>query len=233
MFHVALYNLNEYDQTVTRTLLERFANYTDRKIKISSFSGAYELMNASNMQHLVITDITKNRDNALKIAKNFLEKHVNTKLILISDNLEYYMDGYRIGAHRFFVKPLSDDLFFIELKDIFDDVAKFLTSVRLDETVDDMIAVDSIYYAEADNRNVRFYTDKGTIISKETFSYWHDYFLQSDIILSSRGCLVNLNHVDRIEETDIILTNGLSVPVSRRLRTAVKRRHDRFINGRK
>lgn len=229
MYQIALYNMNSADRSITRTLLERYSNYTDTKLSITNFETGFDLLSSINVYHVAIVDISDSGENILKNARAFLDKNPYARLILISDSHERYPDGFRVGAHRFFVKPLKADRFFSDMEEIFNQISLNLTTIRIDEKIDESIPIDSILYAESHNRNVKFYTDKGIIESKETFSYWHDYFMDSDIILCYRGCLVNLKHVETIGRTTIQLHDGTNIPVSRRLHNSVTRKYESYI----
>ena len=224
MYQIALYNMKTVDRVMIQTLLERYAVYTDTKFKITFFASGFDLLASPGIYHLVLVDISSERESTLKIAANFLNRNPNAKLVLLSDDVHSYQDGYRIGAHRFFVKPLVDDRFFSELGDILADIALHLSSIQLDDAMDELVSIDSIFYAESENRTVRFYTKKGVIVSHETFSYWHDFFSGTELTLCSRGCLVNLKLVRSIEKTEILMLNGQRVAVSRRLRSTIVRK---------
>lgn len=226
MYQIAFYNLSTHDNEVTRTLLNRYAAYTDKKIQVTSFSSGYDLISTDSVYHIVIVDLTVDRENALIIAKSFLTHNTYSRLILLSNTIDHYQDGFKIGAERYFVKPLVADRFFNDIDEVFSDVMKHLSSIRIDESVDELVSIDSIIYAESENRKVKFYTEKGVIINRETFAYWHKFFANTSIVLCSRGCLVNLKHIRKVEDTTILLHNGKSIPVSRRLRSSVLRKHE-------
>lgn len=232
MYQIAFYNLSTHDSEVVRTLLERYAAYTDRKIQVTSFSSGYDLIASESVYHIVFVDLTADRENALIIAKSFLTHNVYSNVLLLSNTITHYQDGFKIGAERYFVKPLVADRFFNDIEEVFANVSKHLSSIRIDETVDELVTIDSIIYAESENRRVKFYTEKGVIVNRETFAYWHEFFANSTIVLCSRGCLVNLKHIRKVEDTTILLHNGKSIPVSRRLRSSVIRKHEANIKQR-
>lgn len=233
MYQIALYNMNSKDHMTLTTLLERYATYTDTKIGIKNFDSGFDLLGTKCVYHIAIVDISKLSETALKVGRRFLENNPHARLILLSNSQDQYQEGFRVGAHRFFVTPLVDDQFFNEMTEIFEQLSNRLSSIRINETIDELVSIDSIIYAESDNRKVRFYTDRGVIESKETFSYWYDVFENTDILLCFRGCLVNLKHIHSIDKTTINLHNGKNIPVSRRLRSSIVRKHDNYLKKNK
>lgn len=230
VYRIALYNLNQHDQEIVTALLERYQNYTDTSLSISNFKSGFDLNNTDQTFHVAFVDLSTHRESSLKIAQEFLRKNSWARLVVLSTSISHYQDGFRIGAERFFTKPIKDDHFFTEMESVFNHISYHLSSIRIDESKEEWVSIDAIMYAETENRRVKFYTTEGLLYSRETFAYWHDYFEDSNLILCSRGCLVNLRYIKEIQQTTILLTTGTLIPVSRRMRTKVVKRFMRYQN---
>lgn len=208
------------------TMLERYSKINNMTIKIKSYETLYEYLSATENSQILLVDMSEHRDHCLNALIDFKQKRANTKLILISDNINDYQDGFLLEARQYFVKPLSEINFLDNMTHIFDEVYKSFSRYYLNPEDENPTSLNSIYYIEAYERGVKFVMDKESKNSKETFSYWFDVLKDNDFTVSSRGVLVNLEQIKKIEKDEIILKNDETLVISRRLKTNVVKRFE-------
>lgn len=218
--------LNKELQSQIETMIERYSRINKMAMKIKSYETLYDYLSASESSQILFVDLSDHRDHCLNALKDFQQKRPNTKLILISDDISHYQDGFVLEAKQYFVKPLSEIDFLDGMTHIFEKVIKSFNRYYLNPEDESPTALNSIYYIEAFERGVNFVMAKGIQNSKETFSYWFDVLKDNDFIVSSRGVLVNLAHIKKIDKDEIILKNDVSLHVSRRLKSNVVRRYE-------
>ena len=207
-------------------MIERYSRINNMAIKIKSYETLYDYLSASENSQILFVDMSEHRDHCLNVLKDLKLKRMNTKLVLISDDIKHYQDGFILEAKQYFVKPMSEIDFLDGMTHIFDKVIKSFNRYYLNPEDESPTSLNSIYYIEAYERGVKFVMEKGVQSSKETFSYWFDVLKDNDFVVSSRGVLVNLRHIKKIDKDEIILKNDVSVTISRRLKSNVTKRYE-------
>lgn len=84
-----------------------------------------------------------------------------------------------------------------------------------------VINVDDIEYAESAKRNVIIYTNEESIIIKNK---WKDFLSSVENILVQvhRSYAININNLSIIDEREIILKNGVTIPIPYKKRNEIK-----------
>ena len=218
--------LDETVHTQIEAMIERYSIINNMAIKIKSYDTLYEYLAAAEKGQILFVDMSEHRDHCLNALKDFNQKLVNTKLILVSDNIKDYQDGFLLEARQYFVKPLNEINFLDGMTHIFAEVIKSFNRYFLNPDDEAPTSLNSIYYIEAYDRGVNFVMEKEIISSKETFSYWFDVLKDNDFIISSRGVLVNLRHIKKIEKDEIVLKNDMTLGMTRRVKTNVLKRFE-------
>ena len=214
--------LNEHIES----MVGRYSTINNVSIKIKSYETLYDYLSAQESSQILLVDLSEHRDHCLNALKDFKLKRANTKLVLISNDINHYQDGFLLEARQYFVKPINEINFLDGMSQIFDEVIKSFNRYYLNPEDDNPTSLNLIYYIEAYERGVKFNMEKEIKNSKETFSYWFDVLKDNDFIVSSRGILVNLAHIKKIEKDEIILKNDVSLNMSRRLKANVVRSFD-------
>ena len=166
---------------------------------------------------LLIFDIQMKNMNGMELAKKLRARGCNSVIIFITGVADYAIEGYEVGAVRYILKPVKEDLLFKLLDDIYADSQKECEEYFvLGQGADlEKISFDKIVYIEARGHYVFL---KGTDFERE----WKAGFAETaagfegrGFFCLRRGLMVNLKHVARITRTDCILDDNESLPVAR------------------
>ncbi len=166
---------------------------------------------------LLIFDIQMKNMNGMELAKKLRARGCDSVIIFITGVADYAIEGYEVGAVRYILKPVKEELLFKLLDDIFADCQKACEEYfMLGQGADlEKISFDKIVYIEARGHYVFM---KGSDFERE----WKAGFAETAAAFEGRGffCLrrglmVNLKHVARITRTDCILDDNESLPVAR------------------
>jgi len=126
------------------------------------------------------------------------------------------MEGYKIQAARYLLKPVAKDLLFSELDEVLAvyDHGSYL--IARDGTTSRRIKRSDIFYIESYGRKVCIHTQSEACISKESFHEWKEQLDASMFIECYKGILVHVRQIKTIQKETIELENGQILPLARR-----------------
>ncbi|MCQ2531186.1 MAG: LytTR family DNA-binding domain-containing protein [Saccharofermentans sp.] len=162
-------------------------------------------------------DIEMDAMDGMTLAGNIRKKLPNVPIIFLTSHLEMAIDGYEVGAFRFLKKPIEPD----KVQQTIEDLKKFSQGrkgvvLKIDGE-DTVIVPDDVLFLESENNDVRIITKNKTYAIRmkimdavETFNEVSNTFTKVH-----RSTAVNMVHVTRIREKDLVLDNGFVVAISR------------------
>lgn len=165
---------------------------------------------------LVFLDIEGNTENGIDIGRNIRKINPDIKLIFITNYSKYLIDGYKANANRYFLKPINQDIFNIELKDVINDY--LLNNVQFTDykIYPKKIYVKNILYVEYRGRKTYLHLFSGEVLETPySLKYWIDKLQSYYFAQSYKSFLINLRYISSLTDIDIILLNGEKVPLSR------------------
>ena len=166
---------------------------------------------------LLIFDIQMKNMNGMELAKKLRARGCDSVIIFITGVADYAIEGYEVGAVRYILKPVKEEV----LNGLLDTVCaerqkKAEDFFVLGQGSDfEKISFEKIIYIEANGHYVHL---KGSDFERE----WKSGFAETAVAFEGkgffclrRGLLVNLAHVARITRTDCVLDDGETLPVAR------------------
>lgn len=169
--------------------------------------------------NIIFLDIYMDGANGVEIAKKLRTFDQDCILIFTTTSTDHALDGFRVRALHYLVKPYSEE----DLEILFDEIAKRLPAP--DKYIDVRIVggtvrlrFKEILYAEHFQHRIHIYSaDEKKTVTRQTFNEFSSNLNDERFFLCSRGVIVNLEHVEDFDGTAFILKNGKSISVSRDL----------------
>ena len=166
---------------------------------------------------VLIFDIQMKNMNGMELAKKLRARGCDSVIIFVTGVPDYAIEGYEVGAVRYILKPVKEEVLNGLLDSAFEERQKkaedfFLLGQGADL---EKISFEKILYIEARGHYVFL---KGTDFEREWkagFSETAAAFEGRGFFCLRRGLMVNLKHVARITRTDCILDDNESLPVAR------------------
>lgn len=186
---------------------------------ISDFGSGASFLSAAGKERfdLVFLDIYMEDKNGVDTAKELRRFDTDCLLVFITSSTDHALDGFRVRAFHYLVKPYSDS----DLADLFDEIIKRCPThdryVEINTSVGTArLRFREILYAEHYQHQILIYkTDGRTVITRQTFREFSANLTDGRFFLCRRGVMVNLEHAQDFDGTDFILKNGQKIPVSR------------------
>ena len=166
---------------------------------------------------LLIFDIQMKNMNGMELAKTLRRRGCDAVIIFITGVPDYAIEGYEVGAVRYILKPVKEEVLNGLLDNVWEEKQKKTEDFFILGQGTDLekINFEKIIYIEARGHHVFL---KGKDFERE----WKAVFTETVACFEGRGffclrrgLLVNLKHVARISRTDCILDDGESLPVAR------------------
>ena len=216
MFNIGIIEDCEYDQMNTKKLIDDFFKNKKIQIKIHSFASLPKDLSVFNNFDLLFIDVKVKDKNGIDFCKNIIHYYPDITIIITSAHPQYLIDGYRIHASRYFLKPIDPAVFTFEMEEVIsgsDFIRHFgITDSRIAPY---KILFSEILYIEYLDRKTHIVLTDGkkietTISLKEWLSIVDGYGFAQPY----KCFLVNLQYVHCILPKDI-LVKDVKIPLSK------------------
>ena len=165
----------------------------------------------------VFLDIEMPGLNGLDAAKKLRELGGDLLIVFLTSHTELAMEGYEVDALRFLPKDCSDKKLTEALKAISREIGSKPSIVIRQKGEEIVVMPEQIIYAEADNNTVHFYLENDTISARMKLTEALELLENAaqSFVRVHRCTIVNVRHVKKYTAKDILLDNGLTVPISK------------------
>ncbi len=188
------------------------------EVQCDKYESGTELLKKDIRQYKIIfLDIDMKDENGIHIAEKIREIDKKVEIIFLTALIQYAIEGYRVNAYRFLVKPMEYNDFEFQLAELFVRINRFEKSnLKLTrEGQDYTIKIDDIMYIEVMNHSLTYHcvnydiTVSGTMKKIENSLTGH-YFARIH-----NSYMVNMRYIAEVKSQEIIMKNGTSLSVAR------------------
>ncbi len=235
MIHIAICDDSKQERQILAVLFKRYQELHATPLQIHIFQNGFSLLDAIDQGKrfdITILDILMPGENGIEIARNIRAPGTDTEIIFLTSSPEYAVDSYEVKAQNYLLKPVTEEKFFASIDSILaeldeKDTASFI--IYTTEKQYSRIRVSSLVYGEVTHRTITLHLADQTMISAVmTFTEFQDILkAYPDFIYPHRSYAVNMNYIQYVTKSDIILTDGQKIPLSRNNYTKIS---EQFLN---
>lgn len=235
MIHIAICDDSKQERQILAVLFKRYQELHATPLQIHIFQNGFSLLDAIDQGKrfdITILDILMPGENGIEIARNIRASGTDTEIIFLTSSPEYAVDSYEVKAQNYLLKPVTEEKFFASIDSILaeldeKDTASFI--IYTTEKQYSRIRVSSLVYGEVTHRTITLHLADQTMISAVmTFTEFQDILkAYPDFIYPHRSYAVNMNYIQYVTKSDIILTDGQKIPLSRNNYTKIS---EQFLN---
>lgn len=218
--HIAIVDDEDIQIGSMKSLLNQAAQDLNLTVQLSHFSSGeaflFELEDHTDLD-IVFLDIEMKEVNGLEVARTIREKNVEMTLVFATAFSEYAVQGYEVQALDYLLKPIELEKIKKVIRRHLDKQPLVKDSVTLE--VDGKVLKleqETILYIEVIKRECHIHLQGQVLTVNKPLKELSDS-LNANFIQTHRSYLVNLAHIDRLLKADVELSNGQTVPLSRRL----------------
>lgn len=171
-----------------------------------------------NINHfdLVFLDIELSNENGITIGKEIRKINSDIRIIIYSSYSKYLIEGYKIQADRYFLKPISQEDFNIEFENVIYRYLKEYEGFYDKKICERKIYFKEILYIEFIDRKTQIHLlNSKKIITPYPLKYWEEKCIQQSFSKPHKSFLINLRHISGFSNHNIILINTESLPLSK------------------
>ena len=235
MIHIAICDDSKQERQILAALFKRYQELHATPLQIHIFQNGFSLLDAIDQGKrfdITILDILMPGENGIEIARNIRASGTDTEIIFLTSSPEYAVDSYEVKAQNYLLKPVTEEKFFASIDSILaeldeKDTASFI--IYTTEKQYSRIRVSSLVYGEVTHRTITLHLADQTMISAVmTFTEFQDILkAYPDFIYPHRSYAVNMNYIQYVTKSDIILPDGQKIPLSRNNYTKIS---EQFLN---
>ena len=214
---IAIVEDDDHDRAKLKKCLARYQQEKDLRLQIREFTDGEDLVTDYTADYdLILMDIEMMFLNGMKAAEKVREMDQDVLLIFITNMPQYAIEGYKVRAMDYMLKPLSYFSFAESmnraLPQIKNDVKEYITIALKGGKM--KLEVDRICYVEVQDHDIIYNTRDGKFISKGTMKELEEQLNPDRFCRCNRCYLVNLDYVDNYQGTNVQV-NGDLIQVSR------------------
>ncbi len=206
--------LNQLEKLSTIFLSENNFNFS-----IDCFTSPTILLNNAESYSIIFLDIDINEYNGIEIAREIRESNKNAKIIFVTNYSEFVKQALLVRAFGYIEKPIENDEFKKTLSEAIEYFNLHSSSIVKEfVTTSGTLYIDlnNIIYFKYSNRVIEVITINRKIIMYDTIKNLVSMLKTFNFCSPHNAYLVNIKHVVAIYSTDVELSNGIIIPISKR-----------------
>lgn len=215
---IIIYEDNLEDQELLSKFIKAFFYKKDVKYNIHLCKNSKDLLKNISSYDLCFLDMELDYEtkNGIDIGLEIRCVCADIRIIIVSNYKKYLIDGYKVQADRYFIKPLNQNEFNIELEIILKNYLENYLGIFDIKISKEKIYFNDILYIEFfDRKTVLNLTNGKKIPTSYALKEWAVLVENLSFSQPHKSFLVNLKHVTTFDNTIIIMINNDHIPLSR------------------
>lgn len=204
--------------------------YSNMPLHMEVFQSAYALLEYID-QHggfdLYLLDVLMPELNGIELAKYIRRRGENAEIVFLTSSREYAIESYSVKATNYLLKPIQKSAFDKTLIDCIQNLKPKENPSFMLKTKNGFrkIGIRELVLVENFNHNQICTLSDGTTV--ETSSTLSSLFEQLQVYccfyMPHRAYIIHLNYVNGLTSSEVLLSNGKKIPVSRKVYTDLKK----------
>ncbi len=201
--------------------IENWSKDNNVNISIENFTTAESFLfqwSDYDKYDIIFLDIKLSKMSGIELSNKIREKNKIVDIVFVTGFFKYALHGYKVGALQYLMKPIDKlDLYFCLNKTLerINEVNE--TSIVAIETTKKIIKLDynEIYYCIMFSPYIDIHTNSEKITLRKKISEIENVLPNEYFIRCHRSYIVNVKHIKSITKSNVLLENGIEVPISR------------------
>ena len=223
---------NQQDLENLQTLIHILFVKKDIKYSITTsncFSKFYDKLDKFD---LIFLDVELDKENGIEIGQNVKSNVYSPRIIITSHYQKYLIEGYKVHAERFFIKPISQETFEMEMHNVLCDYFSMHLSLYDPKISRSKILIHTILYIEYINRKSYVHLTNGeSLESTYSLKQWKEKLSDFAFAQPHKSFIVNFQNISSISDKEVILSDDTSITLSRFYHDEFERLYVRYLHG--
>lgn len=190
----------------------------------------YDITDDDFFYDLILLDIEMPGISGMEIPQQIKGFLPNVRIIFVTSHTEYAIDAFELSIFRYVPKNNLE----VKLTAAVTDAAKLIdleagqeytiqTANRMER-----IPYKDIFYIQRNGKNASIVSGIGTSKVRKSLQQVFDELNAPEFIFVDRGCIVNIVHIMKVSDGEVVLKNGERLPISRSHLQEVKQKINQF-----
>jgi DNA-binding LytR/AlgR family response regulator len=220
------------DAQVDAELLSALINLSEVPNEMETFGTGEALLETykKDKYDLIFLDVFMGELSGVQTAEKIREIDTHVVIVFTTTSDDYTREGYRLNAYKYLIKPvnLADVKDALDLAVMVRDKAAGASLAIVTDNVPVFIPLHDIIFVESSNRKSLIYTLDKTYATTMTIDSLEKLLPAPRFLRSHRSYIVNLDHVDDVDE-DFIMDNGDIAYIAVKNRRKIKSLYDEYL----
>lgn len=233
MIRVAIVDDDVTIQNKLKQYIKEYEKNKDEKFSITLFSDAADLVAPYKKQYdIIFMDIEMPRMDGVTASEEIRKHDTDVIIIFVTNMAGYAINGYKVDALSYVVKPILYIDFVQQLDKAVSRVVFNRTAFLLVTVNSEIIRLDvsKIAYMESIEHKVVIHMEHEEISLYNTLSKLENLVKDYHFARCNSGYLVSLSHVERIDK-DMVYVGGDKLIISRSKRKSFMNALSEYIGG--
>lgn len=218
-------------QQLEQLLLTYFRNQLIEGSYISYYSAEDFLLKKTDEADILLLDVNLPGMSGLELAQFIREKNKTILIVLITNTLQYAINGYSFDAFDFILKPTNYDSFFKVMDRANTLLNERKQTIRISYRGDSKkVAISHIYFIEVFGHYVHIHHVSGIDKQYASLKSIEEKLPQDKFVKCNQSTVVNLSKIEQISGNDLWV-NGERIGISRRTKKEFMEKFTLFEGG--
>lgn len=202
----------EAERKQLKGYLRRLEEENNLELDILEFTSGEALVSyfeKNPFPDIMFLDVYMDKMNGIQCARTLIDRGYDKSIIFCTTSLDHALDGFRLRADGYLVKPYDYKDFTDAIwrcKDIFHSGGKQLTFVS--DRFDYRIPFKDVLFIETDARCCVVHTAKEQIRTYKKISEFEAQLCGEPSFLKiHRSCIINMNAISSLDDSEIVFKN--------------------------
>ena len=211
---------DESDQAdLLRNYIQTYGNKTKQQFNITHFTDGIDLVDEYQSQFdIILLDIQMKHLDGMVAAEKIRKVDADVVIIFITSTVRYAVQGYAVDALGYVLKPVP----YLQFEQLFDKaISRVMTKkqkIYIKVAVDERqlkIDCDNVIYIESQRNNVLIHCSDADYVTGGPLKKFEEMLVSHGFSKCHNAYVVNLSYVKGVRKEEVLLTNGVVLPISR------------------
>ena len=208
----------EEERVILSRMLRNYARRQGLSLQVHFFVSGEELLQSvrrANACQVLFLDIYMPGISGVETARRLRAAGYGASIVFATTSTDHGVDSFEVRASDYLVKPFRQEEVDRALDWCLEHMPEPLRSLSVyaeGETQEFPLA--SVLYIEVLGHQSHIHTLRQTVVVRKSLDNLERAVDSPDFFRCHRSFLVNLNHAERIESSDFLMSDGARIPIS-------------------
>lgn len=219
MINVCIVEDEAEQATLLKNYINKYGKEHNEEFSISYLPDGIDLVDDYKGQFdIILLDIQMKHLDGMAAAEKIRKVDSDVIIIFITSTVQYAVQGYAVDALGYVLKPVP----YTQFEQLFVKATQRVQAkqnhVYMKVSVDDKqikLDCDTVHYIESQRNNVILHCSDQDYVTAGPLKRFEEMLSVHGFSKCHNAYVVNLSYVEAVQKEEVVLTNGVVLPISR------------------